>query len=218
MQKPRKPVCEEPALPRRGRGRPRAFDRDAALAQATTLFWKKGYEATSILELTEAMGVAAPSLYAAFGSKEQLYEEALDYYVKTYEGFVFDGFRAASTARGAVEAYLRDSASALTGGVRDMPRGCMATLSFVDKSEHPALSELMRAGRALAFTRLRERMERGVCDGDLPAEVDCAALARFAQNVQSGMSILARDGASQAELEAVANIAMSGWDGYVRSA
>jgi AcrR family transcriptional regulator len=93
------------------RGRPRAFDREAALAQATRLFWRKGYTATSISDLTEVMKIGSPSLYAAFGSKEALYAEALRHYCERYDVLVWTNFGAAKTARGAVEALLMDSAT-----------------------------------------------------------------------------------------------------------
>lgn len=196
----------------RGRGRPRSFDRKAALAQATCLFWRKGYEATSIADLTEAIGIGAPSLYAAFGSKEALYVEALHYYVARYEKFSWARFEAAATAREAVESYLLDSAAALTGSFDDMPRGCMVTLSSVGSEGHVELGEIVRSERAAPLDRLKARLARAVTEGELQPSVDVHALARFVQTVQSGMSILARDGTSRAELEAVAQTAMLGWD------
>jgi AcrR family transcriptional regulator len=196
----------------RGRGRPRSFDREAALARATRLFWMKGFEATSIADLTEAMGIGAPSLYAAFGSKEALYVEALEYYVASYERFSWGRFEAAATVREAVEFYLMDSAAALTGSFEDMPQGCMVTLSAVGSEGHTELGELVRSERAAPFDRLKARLARAVAEGEIPASVDVHALARFVQTVQSGMSILARDGTSRAELEAVAQTAMLCWD------
>lgn len=199
----------------RSRGRPRAFDRTAALSQATHLFWRKGYEATSIADLTAAMGIGSPSLYAAFGSKEALYVEALGHYQKLYEGAVWDGFTTAETARGAVEALLLDSAAALTGAIADTPRGCMATLSFVGCDSGSDLSEGMRAARSVTLDRIEHRIRRAIDAGELSATLDVHALARFVQTMQSGMSILARDGATRPELEGAARIAMRGWDAYV---
>lgn len=196
----------------RSRGRPRAFDRARALERATRLFWEKGYAATSIADLTEAMEIGAPSLYAAFGSKEALYAEALGHYRDSNEAFVWAGFFAADTARGAVSSLLMDSAAALTGCLADMPRGCMVTLSAVGSEGNAELGERVRSARAITFERLRARLDRGVAQGEIPAAVDLDALARFVQTVQSGMSILARDGAGRAELEGVAEVAMLGWD------
>lgn len=196
----------------RGRGRPRAFDRSKALDQATRLFWEKGFEATSIADLTEAMGIGAPSLYAAFGPKEALYAEALHHYGETNEHFVWSGFFAASTAREAVRSLLMDSAAALTGCLADNPRGCMVALSNVGSEGHADLRELVRGARAVALERLTARLNQAVAEGELPGATDVHALARFVQTVQNGMSIPARDGASRAELEAVAGVAMLGWD------
>ncbi|WP_165421384.1 TetR/AcrR family transcriptional regulator [Bradyrhizobium sp. 31Argb] len=202
---------------RRGRGRPRAFDREAALAQAMKLFWIKGYEGTSVADLTEAMGVGSTSLYAAFGSKDELYAEALRFYSATYEDLVLGRFRKAATARDAALAYLRDSAAAMTGSDCDLPHGCMVTLATVGSDGHTELGDLMRTARGGAFDVLTARLEKGVAEGELPKSLDVAKLARFLQTVQSGMAIRARDGADRAELQAVAEIAMAGWDGIVSS-
>lgn len=199
----------------RGRGRPRAFDRDAALTQAMKLFWRKGYEATSIAELTAAMGIGSPSLYAAFGSKEALYAEALAHYQRSFEDVVWANFRASATARAAVEALLMDSAAGLSGTLADVPNGCMVTLSAVGGEGYPDLGELVRSARALTLERLQSRLSQAAANGELPAEVDIDGLARFVQAVQAGMSILARDGASRDDLEAVAGVALQGWDARV---
>ena len=199
------------AVPR-ARGRPRAFDRVAALAIATRQFWQKGYEATSIADLTEAMGIGSPSLYATFGSKDALYAEALQYYRDQHESLAFAGFLAADTAREAVAALLSDTATGLTSGLFDVPYGCMVTLSSVGSGGHDQLAEQMRSARLATLEKLKARLSRAQDAGELPPEVDIHALARFVQSVQSGMSILARDGAHRAELLAVAELAMLGWD------
>jgi AcrR family transcriptional regulator len=218
MQKYDAPPENGETTPSRGRGRPRAFDREAALGKATCLFWRKGYEATSMADLTEAMGIGSPSLYAAFGSKEGLYVEALRHYGDNYDHVVWGNFRTAPTAREAVQAYLRDSAAALTGSIGDNPLGCMVTLSSIDSDAQPDLGDRLRTARATALDRLEERLGRAVIDGELPPALDRHALARFLQTVQSGMSILARDGASRTDLEAAADIAMLGWDARVAAA
>lgn len=199
----------------RVRGRPREFDRTSALEKATRLFWSKGYEATSITDLTKAIGIGSPSLYAAFSSKEALYTEALRHYADTWGHLVWGGFEVARTAREAVLVLLLDSASALTGQSADIPLGCMMTLSAVGSEGHVQLGETVRSGRAVTFNRLRERFGRAIADMEIPPSVDIDALARFVQVIQNGMSILARDGALREELEKVAEIAMSGWDARV---
>ncbi|MFZ3482733.1 TetR/AcrR family transcriptional regulator [Sphingomonas sp. 3-13AW] len=195
----------------RVRGRPRAFDRDAALTAAMRLFWKKGFSATSISDLTRAMGIGSPSLYAAFGSKEALYAEALGQYQSTHEGIVWGRFFAADTARAAVAAFLQDSAA----GLSQTPDGCMVTLSAVGAEGHADLGALVAAARNLTLNRIKTRLQEGVAAGEIAETVDVHALARFVQTVQNGMSLLARDGASRAELEAVAETAMLGWDARV---
>lgn len=197
----------------RNRGRPREFDRHVALHKAMRLFWVRGYEATSISDLTETMGIGTKSLYAAFGSKDALYSEALHLYSTTHEELVLGRFRKCATAREAVLAFLQDSARAMTGSDCDLPHGCMVNLGFVGSDGHVELSELMKAARSGAFEILKARFEKAVVEGDLASSIDVSKLARFVQTVQSGMAIRARDGADRADLEAVADFAMAGWDG-----
>lgn len=218
MQKNGKSTLAKTAPTASGRGRPRAFDREAALARAMRMFWTKGYEATSISDLTEAMGVGTTSLYAAFGSKDELYAEALRLYATSYENLVWGRFREAPTVREAVKAYLYDSAAAMTGSDCDLPHGCMATLGTVGSDGHVELAGLMRSTRAIAFDVLVSRLEKAIDEGELPPALDIAKVSRFLQTVQSGMAIRARDGAERAELESVAEIAMAGWDGFVSKA
>jgi AcrR family transcriptional regulator len=196
----------------KARGRPRAFDRTLALDRATRVFWSKGYEATSMADLIEAMGIASTSIYAAFGSKEALFTEALDHYARTSEHLAWDKFEMAGTAREAVRTLLIELASALTGRACDAPTGCMVTLSNVASEGHAVLGELVRAGRARTFERVKERLERAIADGEVPPTIDVDALSRFVQAIQSGISIMARDGASRCDLEAVAKVAMGSWD------
>lgn len=214
MQKYDRSSKDEVSGPR-GRGRPRAFDRDAALSRATQLFWTKGYEATSIADLIEVMEVGSTSLYAAFGSKEALYAEALQHYLDSYSCLFWSRFEEADTAREAVRSFLMDSAAALTGCSADIPRGCMATLSNVEREGHAELGELVRMARGGTPERIKDRLRRAMAEGELPSSTDLDALARFVQAVQSGMSILARDGAGRSELEETARIAMLGWDAHI---
>lgn len=172
------------------------------------IFWQKGFSATSICDLTAAMGIASPSLYAAFGSKEALYAEALAYYTRTNQSVAWGGFFAADTARDAVAAFLNDTAA----GLSQACRGCMVTLSAVGAEGHTGLGELVASARNETLLRLKERFGRARESGEIPSSVDIHALARFVQGVQGGMSLLACDGAGHDDLSAVADIAMLGWD------
>ena len=176
------------------------------------LFWTKGFDGTSISDLTRVMGIGSPSLYAAFASKEALYAEALRHYVEQNDHLAWSGFEAAKTARDAAMSLLMDSAAALTGSLEDNPLGCMVTLSSVDSEEHPGLASLVREVRAAMFDRLLKRFSQGERDGELASSLDAKDLARYVQVVQSGMSVLARDGISRRDLESVAQVAMLGWD------
>ncbi|UGT63462.1 TetR/AcrR family transcriptional regulator [Nocardia asteroides] len=109
------------------RGRPRAFERAAALNRAREVFWEHGYEGTSLADLTTAMGIASPSLYAAFGSKEALFREAVELYGATYGGYTERALREEPTARASIEAMLRDNAAAYTAP--ELPHGCMIVLA-----------------------------------------------------------------------------------------
>lgn len=162
---------DKPAKTKATRGRPRAFDRETALSQATHLFWLKGYGATSIADLTETMGIGPPSLYAAFGSKEALYAEAIDYYSKTYEGLLWSKFCTAPTAREAITALLVDSASVLTGSLIDIPRGCMVALSSVASEGHIKLGERVRLARATTCERIKARINQAIREGELAPQL-----------------------------------------------
>jgi AcrR family transcriptional regulator len=191
------------------RGRPRSFDRLAALDAATKLFWQKGFTATSLNDLCDAMGISSPSLYAAFGSKEQLYAEALSHYTKIGGPLLRDALESAPTARNGIEAFLRLCAKELTCSNR--PLGCMVVLSSVASEEVAGLTGLVLEERKKTFGRLEARLQRGVLEGDLAAAANVKALARFFLTVQQGMSIQARDGATSEDLDAVAATAMQAW-------
>lgn len=192
------------------KGRPRAFDRDAALDAAMRLFWRKGFTATSMADLTSAMGIGAPSLYAAFGNKEALYRAALERFGAFQGRLIWGAFDAAPSARAAVESVLAASAAALPGG--EGPPGCMVTLSAAaDEDCSDELRGLVRGARAFGLVRLRARLDRAVAEGEIAAGADVDRIARFYICVQQGMSIQARDGAGPVELEGVARAAMAAW-------
>jgi len=192
------------------RGRPRSFDRDAALERAMRVFWRQGYEATSINDLTQAMDINPPSLYAAFGDKERLFLEAVERYGCGPGGAANDILRGEPTAHRAVERLLEKAAHEFTN--RSHPPGCMmvaAATTCTAASDH--LQSSLADLRASSEAALRARIERGIEEGELPAGTDGRALARFYVTVLQGMSLQARDGASRKSLLATAAAAMRAW-------
>ncbi len=176
-------------------GRPRSFDRDAALAAAVEQFWREGYEGTSIATLTSAMGVSPPSLYAAFGDKQRLFEEAsAEYFRRTCEGL--DRAAELPTAHESIVRTLEDTARAHTNATN--PPGCLMLTE-------PRLT----AQREELYQRLRNRLDRGVKDGDLPAGTRTDRLASFLVAVLRGMSGCARDGGTLEDLQEIAETAMA---------
>lgn len=197
------------------RGRPRSFDRQAALERAMEVFWDRGYQAASMTDLTEAMGINSPSLYAAFGSKEALYREAVEHFAATESDEILAPLRNAPTAREALEGYLIASARTFTRPGR--PPGCMVVLSAVNAvGVGEETSRILREMRAGSITVIEERLQGAVNEGELPASLDRHAVASYYVTVQQGMSIQARDGAARATLEAIAQGAMAAWEGLTR--
>ncbi|WP_086818525.1 TetR/AcrR family transcriptional regulator [Allokutzneria sp. NRRL B-24872] len=194
-----------------GRGRPRAFDRETALTRAMVVFWEHGYEGASLTELTTAMGINSPSLYSAFGSKEQLFREAVAHYGETEGGHTEKALRELPTARAALAEVLRANVRAYADPAT--PRGCMIVLAattYTDRSEgvRDHLAEMRRATEQ----SFRERVERGIAEGDVPANADAAKVGAFYNAVLQGLSIQSRDGADEAALSAVAEAAVAAWD------
>ena len=200
-------LAESP--PRRKTGRPLSFDRDAALRAAMLTFWRYGYESTSIVDLTTAMGVSAPSLYAAFGDKKRLFLDALRLYVGDPE-VMARAIAGAATAYDAAREMLIAAATTYTGDAT--PRGCLlasATASGSSMSadvQHVA-AEIRRGIEA----HLRARIERDIAAGVLPPETQAAALSGLVMAVIQGMSVLARDGATRASLLATVEAALGNW-------
>jgi AcrR family transcriptional regulator len=194
-----------------GKGRPRSFDRDAALKAAMQVFWLRGYEATSISDLTKAMGINAPSLYAAFTCKEALFEEALAFYQAAEGALPQRLLREGRTAKEGFAAMLRFHAGNYVDPAH--PPGCMAVLSaIVGAPENKSVRALMTRSRRAAMDALAERIRRGQAEGDVPATADAAAVAAFYTTFLQGMSIQARDGATKQQLLASVETAMAAWD------
>jgi AcrR family transcriptional regulator len=194
--------------PAKPRGRPRSFDREEALERAMQVFWKQGYEATSIHDLTRAMGINPPSLYAAFGDKERLFMEAVERYQRECGPAVACILDEAQTARGAIERLLMESAGQMAHS--GDPRGCMLITSATNCSA-PSVQSALAGRREEQKAALKGRIDRGVREGELPRGTDTAALADFYTTVLQGMAIRARDGATRKSLLAAAEAAMRAW-------
>jgi AcrR family transcriptional regulator len=193
------------------RGRPREFDTEEALDRALQLFWRHGYEGTSTAALTDAMGINAPSLYAAFGSKQELFRKAVERYLERPASYLPKALTA-STAREAAEAMFRGAVN-MTSNPRN-PDGCLLVQGALAAGPMSGeVREELARRRAGAEAAVRRRFARAVEEGDLPPTVDVAKLARFVVTVIWGMSVQAAGGATRAQLEEIAEMAMRSWPG-----
>jgi AcrR family transcriptional regulator len=199
------------------RGRPRTFDREQALRSALGVFWARGYDGATLEELLAAMGgIAPPSFYAAFGSKDRLFREAVDLYHATMGAVVRQALDA-PTARAGVAGLLHEAAHQFCRG--DGPRGCLVVLSALNATRgHTGVHDYLRRLRQEAPQVIRARLARGVSEGDVPAGAPLADLASFYTTVVHGLALRARDGASHQALAAVADMAMAAWDPLVGQA
>lgn len=192
----------------RTRGRPRSFDRATALEKALLAFWQHGYEATSVSDLTRVMGIGAPSLYAAFGDKQSLFDEVVRVYSGTHGAFGARALEEEPTAREGIARMLREAAAEYTD--RSHPQGCMIIHAAINCT-NPEVEALLRDRRNANIAGIEARIRADIATGLLPAGTDAAALARHTGAVIQGMSQQARDGARREELEALAEIAMAIW-------
>jgi AcrR family transcriptional regulator len=189
-----------------GMGRPREFDAETALDQAMEVFWRHGYEGATIAQLTEAMGINPPSLYACFGNKEGLLKAALDRYTKL-RGVWMDEVVAAPTARDVAERMLMGIADKQTDPAN--PPGCLLVQGGIacgTGSENVPFE--LAARRAQNEDQLRDRFVRAKAEGDLKPSSDPAALARYVSAVSVGMGVMASSGADREALRQVANVAV----------
>jgi AcrR family transcriptional regulator len=189
-----------------GMGRPREFDAETALDQAMEVFWRHGYEGATIAQLTEAMGINPPSLYACFGNKEGLLKAALDRYTKL-RGVWMDEVVAAPTARAVAERMLMGIADKQTDPAN--PPGCLLVQGGIacgSGSENVPFE--LAARRAQNEDQLRERFVRAKAEGDLKPSSDPAALARYVSAVSVGMGVMASSGSDREALQQVASVAV----------
>ena len=196
-------------------GRPREFDREAALDAAMRLFWRKGFQSASMTDLCGVMRIRSPSLYAAYGSKEALYLEAIDHYAETHGAALWDRVGTAESARSGVEAMLM-AATEMLPESPDGPPGCMAMLAAVSDDWPAAITDAAREMRAGSLERLHSRLVAAVEDGELPTDTDVDGTARLFFGVFQGMAVQAKDGASSQQLRKIAEGAMAAWPGVLR--
>ena len=190
-------------------GRPRAFDVDLALNRALHVFWHKGYEGASLSDLTKAMRINRPSLYAAFGNKEALFRKALDRYAEGPTAF-FDDALDAPTARAVVERVLRGTIDLLTDP--RTPRGCLivqSALACGDAAD--SIRKEVASRRAAGEASLRRRFQRAKQEGDLPSNANPADLARYITTVVHGMAVQGAGGATRPQLLRVMKTALEAW-------
>lgn len=187
-------------------GRPRQFDYDDALDQAMKVFWAKGYEGTSMPDLTEAMGMNRPSIYSSFGNKEELFRLALERYAQNAEALLRKALDK-PTVRESISAFL--CAAATSFSCPESPKGCMAVQGALVCSEDAEFVRLEALGcREHIVKILQERFERGLSEGDLPKSVNTEALARFYTTVMQGMSVQSAGGATNDQLHMIAESAL----------
>lgn len=190
-------------------GRPRAFCVDEALNRALEVFWRKGYEGASLSDLTDAMGINKPSMYAAFGNKEDLFRKALERYTKEKVAYLREAVDA-STAYGMAERMLIGAAEMLTNPAH--PVGCLTVKGAMTCGDQaPSVKQELDHIRVKFETSMRERLERAKDAGDLPADADPAHLCRFLSTIIQGMSVQAANGASRNDLLMVAQTALKAW-------
>ncbi|MET8122278.1 TetR/AcrR family transcriptional regulator [Micromonospora sp. NPDC005189] len=191
------------------RGRPRGFDADEALERAVEVFWRQGYEGASVSDLTAAMGINKPSLYAAYGGKEELFRKVVARYTEQDMGYARDAF-AQPTAYEVVATLLRENVLAVTRP--DRPAGCLSIQGGTACStDNAPIAGFLAASRLAGEGALADRFARAVAEGDLPAHADPAALARFVMIVTEGQSVHAAAGVSRGDLQQAAEIALAGF-------
>ncbi len=191
------------------RGRPRQFNVDEALTAALRVFWSKGYEGASLSDLTGAMGITRPSLYAAFGNKEALFCKALDLYEREKLAYVNEAL-AAPTARQVAERMLRGSLANQTSECE--PKGCLGVISSVAcGAEAESIRSYVIARRESSHQAMIDRFERAKSEGDLPAHIDVQGLTAYLVALLQGMAVQAGSGASREQLQGLIETSLAAW-------
>ncbi len=188
-------------------GRPREFDREQALLKARDLFWRQGYEGTSLSDLVAELGIASARIYKAFGSKELLFREAVASYENHEGGFADRAFSEESSVRVAIKRLLNDAVTLYSRA--DLPQGCMVVSSAASVSdENSDIKTWLAEHRLLRTQGIIDRLRDAVTAGELPPETDADALGDYFAAFLHGLSVQARDGVSRARLEAAVKIAL----------
>lgn len=195
------------------RGRPKCFNEQHALEKATLLFWQYGYEATSIGDLTKALGITAPSLYSTFGDKAQLFQKCLDYYQLHETCGMDEIFKTSETTQQAMRTYLEKSLKNL---IQDQkPTGCMYVVSTMNCSEqNQQLQRQLIQERIQKKAKILEYLQTAQSNKELKADADLQVLADYYATILQGMSIQARDGVTVEQLQHVVDLAMQTWHLY----
>jgi AcrR family transcriptional regulator len=199
-------------------GRPRKFDRNQAVHEAMLVFWNRGYENATLLDLQQAMGgITAPSFYNAFGSKENLFREAVTLYGEKQSSEVRKVLLGGSTARDSIEAMFRELVILVSSA--ETPKGCLVALGGINCSVgHSEVADFIQELRRHRVESIRARLERGVREGDIPPQVDVSGLADYLTTVFDGICLQAKDGVSPEILTRTAKYAMTAFDANVASA
>jgi AcrR family transcriptional regulator len=191
------------------RGRPRVFDMDEALDKALEIFWKRGYEGTSIAELTETLGINKPSLYAAFGNKEELFKKALSRYVAGPVAFIQEAINQ-PTAYEVAQSFLIKAVEFFSD--KKHPKGCLIVQAALsDSADCLMVKDLLAKYRYSYEHLLAKRFEKAKKEGDLPTDTNAETLAKFLSTLHQGMSVQVSSGASKEELMQIVEFALKNW-------
>src|ERR1700722_4938464 len=194
--------------PKRGRGRPREFNREQGLAKAMHLFWSRGYDAISMADLRAGLGITQASLYAAFGSKEQLFREAVDLYRRTAGFSTTRALAIETSAREAIHAMLQAAVDAFSAP--GAPGGCLLILGATNCAvENKAVQDHLLSIRRQISQAILTRLKQGQQDGDVATTMPLAALAAYYTTVLHGLALQSRDGASRKTLTQIVELAMA---------
>ncbi|CDH22503.1 TetR/AcrR family transcriptional regulator [Xenorhabdus bovienii] len=183
----------------RKRGRPLNFDKELALKKAMDIFWAKGFEGTQLVDLTAVMGINPPSFYAAFGSKFNLFCEAVQLYIETIGNKTVNALNDAKTTKEGLKAMLENS---IINASSNEAGGCLMIMGIVNnRAENYPAWEYLREERAKTLTLIQLRIERGIMEGDLPKNTDSKTLAEYFLGITQAISFQARDGVSKNTLQ-----------------